>query len=74
MCQRYAVITPILRCELLRLRHIEWETADTDRHVQLNDPSLFKQECYVNGEWIKANSGKTFEVTGANPLTLQIDE
>ncbi|MCJ1231449.1 succinate semialdehyde dehydrogenase NADP+ linked [Toensbergia leucococca] len=30
---------------------------------QLNDKSLFKQECYVNGEWIKAKSGKTFEVT-----------
>ncbi|MCJ1419676.1 succinate semialdehyde dehydrogenase NADP+ linked [Xylographa parallela] len=30
---------------------------------KLNDPSLFKQECYVNGEWIKAKSGKTFEVT-----------
>ncbi|KAL8816149.1 MAG: hypothetical protein Q9223_004793 [Gallowayella weberi] len=28
----------------------------------LNDKSLFKQECYVNGEWIKAKSGKTFEV------------
>lgn len=35
----------------------------TDRYFQLNDSSLFKQECYVNGEWIKANSGKTFEVT-----------
>ncbi|MCJ1367820.1 succinate semialdehyde dehydrogenase NADP+ linked [Acarospora aff. strigata] len=31
---------------------------------KLNDQSLFKQgECYVNGEWIKAKSGKTFEVT-----------
>ncbi|KAL8934581.1 MAG: hypothetical protein Q9211_005151 [Gyalolechia sp. 1 TL-2023] len=28
----------------------------------LNDKSLFKQECYVNGEWVKAKSGKTFEV------------
>ncbi|KAL8684289.1 MAG: hypothetical protein Q9218_008353, partial [Villophora microphyllina] len=28
----------------------------------LSDKSLFKQECYVNGEWIKAKSGKTFEV------------
>ena len=33
-------------------------------HPQLKDPSLFKQECYVNGEWVKAKSGKTFEVTG----------
>ncbi|KAL8827685.1 MAG: hypothetical protein Q9170_006916 [Blastenia crenularia] len=28
----------------------------------LSDKSLFKQECYVNGEWVKAKSGKTFEV------------
>ena len=32
---------------------------------QLKDPSLFKQNvCYVNGEWVKAQSGKTFEVNG----------
>ncbi len=31
--------------------------------IQLNDPSLFKTDvCYVNGEWVKAASGKTFEV------------
>ena len=29
---------------------------------QLNDSSLFKQQCYVNGQWIDAKSGKTFEV------------
>ena len=33
--------------------------------TQLRDPSLFKQDvCYVNGEWVKARSGKTFEVHG----------
>lgn len=32
---------------------------------KLNDPSLLKQNvCYVNGEWVKAKSGKTFEATG----------
>jgi succinate-semialdehyde dehydrogenase / glutarate-semialdehyde dehydrogenase len=32
---------------------------------QLKDPSLLKQGvCYVNGEWVKAKSGKTFEVHG----------
>jgi len=32
---------------------------------KLNDPSLFKTNvAYVNGEWVKAKSGKTFEVTG----------
>ncbi|TKW54777.1 Glutarate-semialdehyde dehydrogenase DavD [Colletotrichum tanaceti] len=31
---------------------------------KLKDPSLLKQDvCYVNGEWIKAKSGKTFDVT-----------
>ncbi|EHL01832.1 putative Succinate-semialdehyde dehydrogenase [Glarea lozoyensis 74030] len=30
---------------------------------KLNDPSLFKTDvAYVNGEWVKAKSGKTFEV------------
>lgn len=30
---------------------------------QLKDPSLLKQNvCYVNGEWVSAKSGKTFEV------------
>ncbi|KAI4139389.1 MAG: hypothetical protein L6R39_006308, partial [Caloplaca ligustica] len=28
----------------------------------LSDKTLFKQECYINGEWVKAKSGKTFEV------------
>ncbi|EON62568.1 succinate-semialdehyde dehydrogenase (NADP+) [Coniosporium apollinis CBS 100218] len=29
----------------------------------LNDQSLLKSQAYVNGEWIDAKSGKTFEVT-----------
>ncbi|KAI9789803.1 MAG: succinate semialdehyde dehydrogenase NADP+ linked [Piccolia ochrophora] len=29
----------------------------------LNDKSLLKHDAYVNGEWIGAKSGKTFEVT-----------
>lgn len=33
-------------------------------YLQLKDSLLFKQDCYVNGEWVKATSGKTFEVTG----------
>lgn len=32
---------------------------------KLKDPSLLKLNvAYVNGEWVKAKSGKTFEVTG----------
>ncbi|EGY15699.1 succinate-semialdehyde dehydrogenase [Verticillium dahliae VdLs.17] len=31
--------------------------------TMLKDPSLLKQDvCYVNGQWVKAKSGKTFEV------------
>lgn len=34
---------------------------------KLNDPSLLKLDiAYVNGEWVKAASGKTFEVHGRN--------
>ncbi|MCJ1481351.1 succinate semialdehyde dehydrogenase NADP+ linked [Schaereria dolodes] len=36
--------------------------SQTYRYRQLNDQSLFKRECYVNGEWVKAKSGKNFEV------------
>ncbi|RYP27631.1 hypothetical protein DL767_007595 [Monosporascus sp. MG133] len=33
------------------------------RVPKLKDPSLLKTDvCYVNGEWVKASSGKTFEV------------
>jgi len=30
---------------------------------ELKDMSLFRQQCYVNGEWIDADSGKTIDVT-----------
>lgn len=33
----------------------------------LKDQSLFKQQSYINGKWVDAKSGKTFEVT--NPAT-----
>ncbi|MFJ2988106.1 NADP-dependent succinate-semialdehyde dehydrogenase [Collimonas sp. NPDC087041] len=35
--------------------------------IQLKDPSLFRQQAYVNGEWCNADSGKTHAVT--NPAT-----
>lgn len=31
---------------------------------KLKDPSLLKEQCYVGGKWIDANSGQTFEVHG----------
>ncbi|AMO97885.1 succinate-semialdehyde dehydrogenase [Collimonas fungivorans] len=35
--------------------------------MQLKDPSLFRQQAYVNGEWCSADSGATHPVT--NPAT-----
>lgn len=38
--------------------------------MQLNDKNLFKQQCYINGEWLNAVSGKTTEIT--NPSTGKV--
>jgi len=37
---------------------------------QLKDPALFRQQCYVDGAWIDADSGATIEVT--NPATNDV--
>ncbi len=37
---------------------------------KLNDPSLFQQQAYINGKWLDANDGSTFEVT--NPADLAV--
>lgn len=34
--------------------------------MQLRNPSLFRQQCYINGQWIDADNKKTFKVT--NPF------
>ena len=36
----------------------------------LSDMSLFRQQCYVGGQWIDADSGETIEVT--NPATGEV--
>lgn len=38
--------------------------------MQLNDPSLLKQLCYLNGSWSAADGGATIEVT--NPATNEV--
>ncbi len=38
--------------------------------MKLNDNSLFCQQAYINGEWLNADSGETFEVT--NPATNEV--
>ena len=35
--------------------------------LPLKDPSLFRMQSYINGEWVDADSGKRFEVD--NPAT-----
>ena len=41
-----------------------------NRLLQLSDKSLLKSHAYVNGEWVSAASGKTFEVT--DPATGKV--
>ena len=36
----------------------------------LSDTGLLRQQCYVNGEWVDASSGATFEVS--NPATGEV--
>ncbi|MDP7488171.1 MAG: aldehyde dehydrogenase family protein, partial [Alphaproteobacteria bacterium] len=38
--------------------------------MQLNNPSLFRSQCYINGEWVDADSGSTFEVS--NPANAEV--
>jgi succinate-semialdehyde dehydrogenase / glutarate-semialdehyde dehydrogenase len=38
--------------------------------LNLKDPSLFRQQCYVDGKWIDADGGKTIPVD--NPATGEI--
>ncbi len=38
--------------------------------MQLRNPSLFRQQCYINGQWINADNQKTFAVI--NPFDQHI--
>ena len=40
---------------------------DAKTKIALGDPALFRQQCYVNGDWIDAKSGRAIEVD--NPAT-----
>lgn len=42
----------------------------TDIRKLFKDPSLFKEEAFINGTWFKTNSGKTFAVH--NPATGEL--
>ncbi|KAM0198801.1 hypothetical protein ACHAPQ_001417 [Fusarium lateritium] len=39
------------------------------KSLQLSDPTLLKNACYVNGQWVSAKSNKVFDVE--NPSTLE---
>ena len=41
-----------------------------DIRTLLKDPHLFKEDAYINGQWVKAKSGETFPVN--NPATGEI--
>jgi len=38
--------------------------------MQLKDPSLFRQQAYIDGNWVAADSGATFDVT--DPATGEV--
>lgn len=42
----------------------------TSTGPQLKNPDLFRQQSYVNGQWVNASSGKSFDVT--NPATGEV--
>lgn len=46
------------------------QQSQTSAGLGLSDPSLLRQQAYVNGEWIDADSGETIEVN--NPATGEI--
>ena len=43
---------------------------DAEVKIKLNDPTLLRQQCYINGEWVSAASGQTIEVT--DPATSAV--
>jgi succinate-semialdehyde dehydrogenase/glutarate-semialdehyde dehydrogenase len=43
---------------------------ENDMTLTLKDPTLFRQQCYVDGAWIDAGSGQKTEVT--NPATGEV--
>ena len=38
--------------------------------LPLKDPALLRNQCYINGQWVNADSGKTIDVT--NPATGEV--
>ncbi|KAM3415676.1 hypothetical protein BST61_g9194 [Cercospora zeina] len=58
--------TPALRSQIRRSNHLRLLSSTASRNAHqvppLADKTLFKEQCYINGQWVNARSGKTFEV------------
>ncbi len=37
---------------------------------QLKDQSLFKQKCFINGEWVNSDNGDTFDIINPSDLSV----
>src|ERR1700748_2188983 len=44
--------------------------APTAAPLPIKDKSLFRQQCFIDGQWVDADSGKTIDVV--NPATGEI--
>lgn len=64
---------PALRSHITRTNQLRLLSSSAPRRQhavpELRDKSLFKQQSYINGKWVGARSGKTFEVH--DPATHQ---
>jgi len=38
--------------------------------MEIKNKNLFREQCYINGEWVNSNNNEIIEVN--NPSTLQI--
>ncbi|KAK4507627.1 hypothetical protein PRZ48_001362 [Zasmidium cellare] len=58
--------TPAVRSHITRTNHLRLISRPAAANIhtvpELKDKSLFKEQCYINGQWVNAKSGKTFEV------------
>ncbi|KAI7300139.1 hypothetical protein KC315_g17319, partial [Hortaea werneckii] len=63
---RPAIHSHIRQTNHLRIVRSGYATATTTMEHSvppLNDKSLLKNQSYINGQWVGAKSGQTFEVT-----------
>ena len=58
--------TPAVRSQIRQTNHLRLLSSTSSRKAHqippLKDKTLFKEQAYINGKWVNAQSGKTFEV------------